>query len=124
MEIKFRALGKLDKKIYNVDMIDFEKDEIRLSQIGTITNFSEKYELLQYTNIDDINGEEIYYGDIVYIGNSNEEYEIVFIDGKFMILDIQKHMFWDSNCNFFYRLDYLDLKKTKFIKRIRNKYEL
>ena len=62
-EIKFRALLKADGRIYEVRSVDFLNKEATLWDKETAVNFEagfDEIELMQYTGINDINGEEIY----------------------------------------------------------------
>lgn len=82
-EIKFRAWEKNMKEIIHVYDIDFEKEMINTN--GAWRFFTE-VDLMQYIGLKDVNGIEIYEGDIVECGTFDKAGRIinaeVFYDDK------------------------------------------
>lgn len=94
-EIKFRAWTPLGMKL--VDTIWFFEEEIDC-EIDTKQpshfNFKD-IELMQYTGLKDVNGVEIYEGDIIkspskYFKNITNEYEVVYLTLGFALKRINR----------------------------------
>ena len=95
-EIKFRAWLKEDKKMVNVETMDFTDKSIQYLKRSEIINAyilrRERFddvELMQYTGLKDKNGKEIYEGDIVILNDAEEESRCVvkYKYGSYILVD-------------------------------------
>ena len=80
-EIKFRTWDKLNKEMFNIESINFQerrvyKDAVSYSKFNDI-------ELMQYTGLKDMDGKEIYEGDILFESFREEYFKVVFENGSF-----------------------------------------
>ena len=95
-EIKFRAWLKEDKKMVNVETMDFTDKSIQYLKKSEIINAYilrresfDDVELMQYTGVKDKNGKEIYEGDIVILNDAEEESRCVvkYKYGSYILVD-------------------------------------
>ena len=110
-EIKYRAWLKEEKKMVNVETMDFtdksmqylEKNEIIDAYLLRRMIFDD-IELMQNTGIKDKNDVEIYEDDIVW-NEYDEEYQVVVFDeGEYKLMG-ESHM-----QNLYNNLDYIDIR--------------
>lgn len=124
MEIKFRAICKETGRVYNVNRMNFNKPKIMLEGSNLPTD-KDKFHIVQYTNVKDMNGEEIYNGDLIMVGSSEKLLKVIFFEGKFSLLEDSKNMNYYGDMPVLYlQYNYLDLYKTEHKTRIRSSYEV
>lgn len=85
-EIKFRAWLKRSKEMYQVEILDFEKQKafIFTDNFDLWVDFDD-IELMPFTGFYDKNGKEIYEGDILKSNYKDYMYWVVFENGGFYL---------------------------------------
>ena len=80
-EIKFRAWDKLNKEMFDVEIINFQERRVYKDTVSY-----RKFEdigLMQYTGLKDLREKEIYDGDILFESFGERYYKVVFKNGSF-----------------------------------------
>ena len=80
-EIKFRIWDKLNKEMINIESINFQERRVYKDTVS-YRKF-EDIELIEYTGLKDMDGKEIYEGDILFESFGEEYFKVVFENGSF-----------------------------------------
>ena len=110
-KIKFRGWLKEEKKMVNVETIDFSEESIQYLEKNEIidayllrTTFLEDVELMQYTGLKDSENYEVYEDDIVW-NEYDEEYQVIIYDeGEYKLMG-ESHI-----QNLYNNLYYIDVR--------------
>lgn len=90
---QYRAWDKEELEMYEVEMIDFELEEVRYTENPSgydVDALLEQVELLRSIRLKDINGKAIFQGDIVRWGLNGDGR--VFEYGTFIYKNTEKHL--------------------------------
>ena len=80
-EIKFRTWDKLNKEMINFESINFQERRVYKDTVS-YRKFND-IELMEYTGLKDMDGKEIYEGDILFESFREEYFKVVFENGSF-----------------------------------------
>lgn len=80
-EIKFRVWDKLNKEMINFESINFQERRVYKDTVS-YRKFND-IELMEYTGLKDMDGKEIYEGDILFESFREEYFKVVFENGSF-----------------------------------------
>jgi len=135
-ETKYRAWYKKAKSLLQVRGIQFYDDSMRINIYGLQYSDDEyepadKFELMQYTGLQDKNGKEIYEGDIIRFQDIEMEDDPVtgyidFRDGTFIVRQEggSVYRFWNDGMHDWHTVEYLDCETCEVLGNIHENPEL
>lgn len=88
--------ARIDGNWHMITDDDFEEDGHHLHQISDMPTWVDKDTICQFTDICDVNGKEIYEGDILRSTATNNKFSVRWVNGQVILVD-NDGLFIDNN---------------------------